>query len=185
MPALADVQKIIFFSYPSQFFAAYEYGVLKYTGPTNMGRQKDPTPTGLYYCNWKAEKTTSTFNDEWELKWNFNIQNKEGIGFHQYELPGYPASHSCLRLNEADAKTLYQWADQWVLKGTDDIQAKGTPVIVFGSYPFGQAKPWMQLAADPKALDISVAQLEQSISGKLDEIKTAQEQRAALPAAKQ
>lgn len=102
--ALADVDRMIFFSYPAQYFAAYEYGVLKYTGPTNMGRQKDTTPSGLYFCNWKAEQTTSTFNDEWELKWNFNIENELGIGFHQYELPGYPASHSCLRLNEARRK---------------------------------------------------------------------------------
>ena len=84
----------------------------------------------MYFTNWKAEQTTSTFNDEWDLKWNFNIENKEGIGFHQYALPGYPASHSCLRLKEADAKYLYTFADQWELKGTDDIKAKGTPVIV-------------------------------------------------------
>jgi hypothetical protein len=31
----------------------------------NMGREKDQTPTGLFFTNWKAEETTSTFNDEW------------------------------------------------------------------------------------------------------------------------
>ncbi|WP_319802346.1 L,D-transpeptidase [Flavobacterium sp. N502540] len=94
--ALEEVSKVILFSYPSQAFAAYENGELIYAGPTNMGRKKDPTPTGLFFTNWKAEKTTSTFNDEWDLKWNFNIENKLGVGFHQYDLPGYPASHSCL-----------------------------------------------------------------------------------------
>ncbi|MBS1689821.1 MAG: L,D-transpeptidase, partial [Bacteroidetes bacterium] len=89
---LKDVRKIILFSYPAQYFGAYEYGQLVYTGQTNMGREKDTTPTGLFYTNWKAEETHSTFNDEWDLKWNFNIENKEGIGFHQYSLPGYPAS---------------------------------------------------------------------------------------------
>jgi hypothetical protein len=31
-----------------------------------------------------------------DLRWNFNIENKLGVGWHS--LPGYPASHSCLRL---------------------------------------------------------------------------------------
>ncbi len=91
---MKNIDKIIFFSYPTQVFATYENGDLVYTGPTNMGRKKDPTPTGLFYSNWKAEETTSTFNDEWDLKWNFNIENKLGVGWHQYSLPGYPASHS-------------------------------------------------------------------------------------------
>jgi hypothetical protein len=62
---------------------------LKYAGPTKWG-EKHKTPTGLF-SNWKAEETTSTF-DEWDLRWNFNIENKLGVGWHQYSLQGYPAS---------------------------------------------------------------------------------------------
>lgn len=155
LEAVKNISKIIFFSYPTQTFAAYKNGTLVRTGPTNMGREKDQTPTGLFFTNWKAEETTSTFNDEWELKWNFNIENKLGIGFHQYELPGYPASHSCLRLQEKDALFLYDWADQWVLADEENIKAKGTPVIVFGQYDFKAPKPWLQLVKDPEALEIS------------------------------
>jgi len=157
---LEDVSKVLLFSYPTQTFAAYENGVLVYSGPTNMGRKKDKTPTGLFYTNWKAEETTSTFNDEWDLKWNFNIENKLGVGFHEYELPGYPASHSCLRLLEKDAKFLYDWADQWVLADKETVKVKGTPVIVFGSYDFEEPKPWLQLVKNPKSLDISIAEVE-------------------------
>lgn len=157
---LADVSKVLLFSYPTQTFAAYENGVLVYSGPTNMGRKKDKTPTGLFYTNWKAEETTSTFNDEWDLKWNFNIENKLGVGFHEYELPGYPASHSCLRLLEKDAKFLYDWADQWVLADKETVKVKGTPVIVFGSYDFDGPKPWLQLVKNSKSLDISIAEVE-------------------------
>jgi lipoprotein-anchoring transpeptidase ErfK/SrfK len=113
--AIKDIDKLIFFSYATQSFAAYENGELIYAGATNMGRKNDPTPTGLFFTNWKAETSTSTFNDEWELKWNFNIENKLGVGWHQYEMPGYPASHSCLRLMEQDAQYLYTWANQWEL----------------------------------------------------------------------
>lgn len=168
--ALEDVSKIIIFSYPTQTFAAYENGQLVRTGPTNMGRKKDPTPTGLFFTNWKAEKTTSTFNDEWELKWNFNIENKLGVGFHEYDLPGYPASHSCLRLLEKDAKYLYKFADEWVLKDKENVKVKGTPVVVFGSYNFDGPKPWLQLASDAKALNISEAVIEKETKPFIQEI---------------
>jgi hypothetical protein len=176
---LKDVNKIIFFSYPAQAFAAYEHGRLVYTGPTNMGRKADQTPTGLFYTNWKAEQTTSTFNDEWDLKWNFNIENKLGVGFHEYALPGYPASHSCLRLTEKDAKYLYSWADQWDIKGTDDIIAHGTPVVVFGSYPFGSRKPWLATVQNPDALMISEKDLESIGSQYLADVMQKQQERAA------
>lgn len=174
---LKPINKIIFFSYPTQTFATYENGELIYTGPTNMGRKKDPTPTGLFYTNWKAEKTTSTFNDEWDLRWNFNIANKLGVGWHQYELPGYPDSHSCLRLQEKDAKYLYDWADQWILQDDEAVLVKGTPVIVFGKYDFDAPKPWLQLVQNPTALNISVAEIEQATKPYLNGILSEQKKR--------
>lgn len=182
LPFARDINKIVFFSYPAQYFAAYEHGVLIHSGPTNMGREKDPTPTGLFFTNWKAEETKSTFNDEWELKWNFNIQNKEGVGWHQYTLPGYPASHSCLRMLESDARFMYNWADQWTVKGTDEVLAQGTPVIVFGSYPFGGAKPWMQLTTNPQAMNITADQLQKETAPHMEEIMKQQQKRAAQSA---
>ncbi len=176
-PALKDIDKIVLFSYPAQVFAAYEHGELAYTGPTSMGSKSHPTPEGLYFANWKAEETVSTFDDEWVLRWNFNIENKEGIGWHQYALPGYPASHSCLRMLEGDARFMYTWADQWVLKGTDNILANGTPVVVIGSYPFDGPKPWLQLVNDPKALDISKDDIASAVKPHLEKILAEQQKR--------
>ena len=170
VPAIKQISKVIYFSYPTQVFAAYQNGELVQTGPVNMGRKKDQTPTGLFFANWKAEKTNSTFNDEWELLWNFNIENKLGVGWHQYSLPGYPASHSCLRLQENDARTLYDWADQWQLDDKENVLLNGTAVIVFGSYNFGAPKPWLQLVANPSILDIPAAQIEQVTSPFIQDI---------------
>lgn len=170
VPAIKQISKIIFFSYPAQAFAAYENGEMVFTGPVNMGRKKDPTPTGLFFANWKAEKTNSTFNDEWELRWNVNIENKLGVGWHQYSLPGYPASHSCLRLQENDALDLYKWADEWKLKDDQNLTLQGTPVIVFGSYDFDAPRPWFQLVENPAALTISDKQLEEITQPFTDEI---------------
>ena len=174
---LNEVSKIILFSYATQAFATYEYGVLTHTGPTSLGREKDKTPTGLFFTNWKAEETISTFNDEWKLKWNFNIENKKGIGFHEYELPGYPASHSCLRLLEKDAKMLYEFADQWELESAEKVRLKGTPVVVFGSYDFKNPKIWNMLPQDAKALSITEAELETTISPYLPSILKEQTKR--------
>ncbi len=182
VPYLKDVNKLIIFSYPAQAFAAYENGELAYTGPSSMGSKLHPTPANLYYGNWKAEKTTSTFNDEWDLKWNFNIENKEGIGFHEYEMPGYPASHSCLRMQEKDAKFMYTWAEQWMLDPKDEnkVLAKGTPVIVYGTYNYDGPKPWLQLVNDPKVLNISAAAIEQQVKPYLQDILTQQQNRVMV-----
>ncbi len=169
--ALDSIKKIIFFSYPSESFATYEYGILTHVGPTNMGKETAITPTGLFYTNWKAEETTSTVNDEWLLKWNFNVANNLGVGFHQYELPGFPASHSCMRLREKDAKMLFDFAEQWVLENDDKVKIKGTPVIIFGKYDFNAPKPWFALMNDPEALKITEEELETVLTPHLEDIK--------------
>jgi hypothetical protein len=98
------------------------------------------------------------------------------VGWHQYDLPGYPSSHSCLRLQEKDARHLYSWADQWVLK-KDTVQIKGTPVFVFGSYQFNEPKPWKKLTADPHALDIPAKEIEALVAPHLKDILAEQEKR--------
>ncbi len=181
---LKPINKIIFFSYPTQTFATYEKGALTHTGPTNMGRKNATTPTGLFNANWKAEKTTSTFNDEWELLWNVNIENKEGVGWHQYALPGYPASHSCLRLLEKDARFLYNWADQWIVSGNDSVLVNGTPVIIFGTYNFDAPKPWLQLITDPHSLDITEDEIQKQTTSFLATILSEQKKREIFETSK-
>lgn len=186
---LKDVHKIVFFSYPIQAFAVYENGNLLKWGPTSMGSKAAQTKRGLTFANWKKELSISTVSSEWKLPYNFNIHNTLGIGWHQYDLPGYPASHSCLRLLLNDAKFLYNWTDQWILtKGGATVKANGTPVIVFGDYKWGKKKPWKNLIQDPKADDISVENLTEiikpNLSKILEEQKRTDEVRAGITAAK-
>lgn len=157
--ALQPVNKIILVSYPAGAFSIYEKGKLIRWGATSLGKKSTPTPTGLFFTNWKAKKTTSTVDDEWVMEWYFNLDNKEGVSLHEYELPGYPASHSCMRLSEADAFWIYNWANQWILSDKHSIAAYGTPVIIYGTYPFGQRKPRYKLASDGKALQITQTEL--------------------------
>ena len=146
-----------------------------------MGKKSAQTKRGLMFANWKKELAISTVKSEWKLPYNFNIHNTLGIGWHQYELPGYPASHSCLRLLLDDAKFMYQWADAWILnKGGATVKANGTPVIVFGDYQWGGKKPWKNLINNPKANDISVGELDELIKPHLDKILDEQKKRAEV-----
>ncbi len=181
LPVLKDVRKMVVFAYYPQVFAAYENGKLVTWGPTNMGKKSTPTPTGIFSANWKAKESISSVDDEWKLKWNFNVWNKGGVGWHQYQLPGYPASHSCMRLLESDAKWLYDWADMWVLKD-QQLAAQGTPVLIFGDYPFGKGKPWWKLVEDPAALNISAEVLTAELEPHLEKIRARQSQRDSVVA---
>lgn len=157
---LDSVPKILIFSYRVQAFAAYENGKLIRWGPTSLGKRSTLTPLGLYFTNWKAKETISTVNDEWILPWAFNIDNFNGISIHQFELPGYPASHSCARLLEKDAEWIYYWANQWILTNDgENIRAYGTPVIIYGKYNFRSAPPWKYLPENPDTLKIDPTEL--------------------------
>jgi len=158
---LDSVPRLIAVSQRVQAFAAYERGRLVRWGPTSTGKAKTPTPNALYFTNWKRKQTRSTDNDEWLLNWYFNFENRRGISFHEYDLPGYPASHACVRLLAADAEWIYRWADQWALSRDGlSILAWGTPVAVFGRYDFKAPGPWRRLGEDSLAVRITPAELD-------------------------
>ena len=162
---IQEIQKILLVSRRVQAFAGYEGGRQVRWGPASTGKKATPTPAGLYHTNWKARERASTVNGEWILPWYFNLANFGGISFHQYELPGYPASHSCIRLLESDAKWIYDWADQWVLsKDGATVIIPGTPVIVFGEYDYrAREAPWKKLAEDSGATLITVQEIEEAV----------------------
>lgn len=160
LDVLSEVKKFVVFSYPIQAYGVYSNGTLVKWGPTSMGKKTAQTTRGLMFANWKKKLAISTVKSEWKLPYNFNIHNTHGIGWHQYDLPGYPASHSCLRLLMKDAIWLYSYADTWILNpGGATTKANGTPVIVFGDYPWGKRKPWRNLLNDPNANNISVEEM--------------------------
>ena len=166
-----DAPKLLIVSRRVQAFGAYEFGRLVRWGPTSTGKKATPTPAGLYHTNWKSKATRSSVNAEWLLPWYFNIDNTRGISFHQYDLPGYPASHGCIRLLADDASWIYGWADQWTLS-TDRhrVETHGTPVIVFGEYAYGMQPPWKQLVMDYCAANVNGVELDESLRRFLPDI---------------
>ena len=77
------------------------------------------------------------------MPWYFNIDVNRGIALHEYDLPGYPASHGCIRMQMEDARYVYGWGEQWHYNGENQLTQKGTPVILFGRYDYD--KPSSQI----------------------------------------
>jgi lipoprotein-anchoring transpeptidase ErfK/SrfK len=140
--AAAPLPKLLIVDQPSQAFAAYEFGQLVHWGPTSTGRQARPTPTGLYHLNWRARTRTSTLSGEWRLNWYYNFHNTRGLAFHEFDLPGVPASHACVRLLTRDAMWIYNWGDSWTLDAKGQLASPGTPVVILGSYNFSAPPPF-------------------------------------------
>lgn len=168
---LKDVPKMIFVSRKLQAFAAYERGVIVRWGPTSTGRKKKPTPEGLFFMNWKAKKTVSTIDPEWILPYYFNFHSREGVALHEYDMPGYPASHACVRLLNEDARWFYRWAEQWLLAPDGQtLEAQGTPIIVFDEYPFGKRKPWRKKLDSSGAARVSEERIDELLAQYLPDI---------------
>ena len=137
--------KLIVVDQPSQAFAAYEYGRQVHWGPVSSGRQAKPTPSGLFHLNWRARSRTSTLSGEWRLNWYYNFHNRRGLAFHEFELPGVPQSHACVRLLARDAEWIFKWGVSWTLDPKGQLQTPGTPVVILGSYAFGSPAPWQDV----------------------------------------
>ncbi len=156
---LQCIPKTVLISKRVQAFGLYENGELVKWGPVSTGKSSTRTPSGLNYGNYKAKRKVSTVDPSWILPYYFNFMNFEGVGVHQYALPGYPASHGCVRLYMDDAKYIFDWASMWELDGSR-IERNGTPFMVYGEYDYDSNKPWLDLAQSMKANDLSQDEIE-------------------------
>lgn len=177
---LSPAARVIVVSRRVQAFAAYENGALVRWGPTSTGRRETPTPPGLYHANWRAKLRRSSDNPQWLLPWLVNFENSRGISFHQFDLPGYPASHACVRLLEDDARWMFDWIEQWVLsEDRRTIVLHGTPVIVFGDYAYDAPPPWKRLADDPLAARVPVTEVQAAVDPHIQVIAARAHERIA------
>ncbi len=139
-----EYQQIFLVHLPTQVFGAYEKGLLVRWGPISSGQAEFLTASGFFHLNWKARSHQSTDDLDWQMPWYFNFQNERGLSFHTFALPGWPASHACIRLLERDAKWLYDWGEEWELdeKGWTVLDL-GTAVLILGQYDFGSPPTWL------------------------------------------
>ncbi|HLW35003.1 MAG TPA: L,D-transpeptidase [Chthoniobacterales bacterium] len=119
---------------PDQTLSAYRNGVRIAYSSISSGTNRRRTPAGVFTI---LEKEVTHFSNRYNhapmpfmqrLTW-------EGVALHGGDLPGYPASHGCIRLPRNFAKRLYS------------ITTRGTTVIVVD-----EKRPEPTIAAHPGIL---------------------------------
>jgi hypothetical protein len=184
-PDAEKIPKIILVSAKYQAAAFYENGILKRFTAVNSGKERTQTYPGRYQLNFKQRTRLSSIDSNWEMNYYFNFNAEAGMAFHQFFMPGYPASHSCMRMFEEDAKWLYTWGKAAKYDSTRrPIQNTGTTVIILDNYEFGKSyRPWMDLTSNkdphinlpknPLVVDeplIQISQIPENVRGSLRNI---------------
>ena len=117
-------------------------------GTGQHGAPRRPRPAGCSISRGSPNRAAAADNAEWILNWYFNFINSRGVSFHEFELPGRPASHACVRLLQRDAQWVYGWGEQWRLSADQrEVVTPGTPVAILGAYDFRRPAPWLTLEA--------------------------------------
>ncbi len=76
------------------------------TAPVSSGRSGNSTPTGIFSILEKRRRHFSNLYDNAPMPYMQRL-TWSGIALHQGKLPGYPASHGCVRLPREFAKDLF------------------------------------------------------------------------------
>lgn len=167
-PEAKDLEKLIIVSNEYQSYACYEEGELVRFAACNTGKEKTPTFPGRYALVWKDKKRRSSLDSTWIMPFTFNFHRYAGNAFHQFEMPGYPASHSCIRQFLSDAEWLFNWGKGVTVKDGEQIWLSGTPVIILGvpDYSLRKSGPWSFLKSNkdkPIKLDFNPMDVEEAL----------------------
>ena len=150
-PGAVNIKKIIMVSNAYQAYACYEYGKQIRFAATNSGKEKTQTYPGRYAMVWKQELRLSSLDSTWKMPYTWNIHRFAGSAFHKFDMPGYPASHSCLRQFMDDAKWLFKWGEGAKYDTNRvAIHLSGTPVLIIDHFDFRRPRtgPWVALRSN-------------------------------------
>ncbi|MBV9932344.1 MAG: L,D-transpeptidase family protein [Alphaproteobacteria bacterium] len=100
----------ILVSLPQQKAFVFRDGALLETAPVSTGRRGHPTPVGTFRILQKQVHHRSNLYSNAPMPYMQRLTTY-GIALHAGPLPGYPASHGCIRLPWAFAKKLYAMTD--------------------------------------------------------------------------
>ena len=84
----------------------WKEGKIWRTFPVSTGSKKRPTPKGRFVVTDKYKEWKSTIYPA-KMPYFLRLSCKD-FGMHAGVLPGYPASHGCIRIPVADAKALFE-----------------------------------------------------------------------------
>jgi hypothetical protein len=97
---------LVIVSLPRQLAFVYRNGVLIGVSTVSTGTKGHATPTGVFTVLQKKVTHYSNLYDSAPMPYMQRL-TWDGIAMHAGNLPGYPASHGCVRMPKAFAKLLY------------------------------------------------------------------------------
>jgi lipoprotein-anchoring transpeptidase ErfK/SrfK len=112
-------------SIPQQIAYIYRGGTLIGVSTVSTGRRGHRTPTGRYPITQKRAEHYSNLYNNAPMPFMQRLTN-DGIALHAGQIPGYPASHGCVRLPLAMARNLFR------------VTAVGTVVHILDASPTAQ-----------------------------------------------
>jgi lipoprotein-anchoring transpeptidase ErfK/SrfK len=108
LPEAAKHEKFILIDRRQQYLGLYEAGALKHVFPISTGTSNS-TPLKSFVVSNMDEFHNSSLYDGAQMDLALNIGNNYFI--HEGIVPGYPASHGCIRVFPLHARFLfYKWA---------------------------------------------------------------------------
>jgi hypothetical protein len=117
---------VVIVSLPAQRVFVYRNGVRIGMSPVSTGRPGFDTPSGVYTILQKHREHYSNLYDNAPMPFMQRL-TWDGLALHAGSLPGYPASHGCVRLPAKFAELLYA------------VTAPGSIVVVAASDTFPAA----------------------------------------------
>jgi len=139
-------------SLPEQLVHVYRNGIRIAVSTCSSGKPGHTTPSGVFVVLQKDKNHhSSTYNDA--PMPNMNRLTWSGIALHAGNLPGYPASHGCVRLPLDFSAKLFT------------VTHLGTPVIIADSHsdPWELTHPGMVLSGYAES---EFSQVESGLQGK-------------------
>src|SRR5262249_11103249 len=102
----SDGRVFIVVSIPDELVTVYRNGVRIAVSTCSTGRPGHATPTGTFVILEKDVNHHSSLYDDAPMPYMERV-TWGGVALHAGNLPGYPASHGCVRLPRAFAQDLY------------------------------------------------------------------------------
>ncbi|MGY2736387.1 L,D-transpeptidase [Sphingomonas sp. UYP23] len=170
-PQLAPAGPVMMIiSLSTQRAYAYRNGVPIGVSTVSSGKRGHATPTGVFTVLQKAVTHKSNLYSDAPMPFMERL-TWGGISLHAGHLPGYPASHGCVRLPLAFARLLY------------GISKLGMTVVVTDAAEVPVAAPAPAMLAPPRGADAVLEYLwqpERSPSGPLSIVISGQDSRVVV-----
>lgn len=166
----------IIVSLPDQLVHVYRNGVRIAVSTCSTGKPGHETPTGVFTILQKDRNHHSSTYNEAPMP-NMNRLTWSGVALHAGQLPGYPASHGCVRLPMEFSKLLFtvtHVGTPVIIANTHSqpsvVTHPGTVLSQYAAHEFADAESTLQKkkvphpdAIDAKATSVIVSSADQSI----------------------